>query len=298
MRRQTGRNVVAHVWPGLAGRMTAPPMAYYGGKTRLAQRIAGLLPAHEHYVEPFAGSLAVLLAKRPSRMETVNDLDHLLMTFWRVLRDRPQELARACALTPHSRAEHRAACAAEVAGLDDIEQARVVWTMISQGRGGALQKTSGWRMFVDPAGSSIGMPGYLEAYVQRMAEAAARLHCVSLECRPALDIIEQFGASPRCCLYVDPPYLGETRTRGGGGYRVEMKGADEHGDLLDALLACRAAVVLSGYPSDLYDAKLAHWCRIEIPTTSGQGRANAARTEVLWSNRNIDPHPMLDFDLS
>ena len=153
-------------------------------------------------------------------------------------------------------------------------------------------------MFVDPAGSSIGMPGYLEAYVQRMAEAAARLHCVSLECRPALDIIEQFGASPRCCLYVDPPYLGETRTRGGGGYRVEMKGAAEHGDLLDALLACRAAVVLSGYPSDLYDAKLAHWCRIEIPTTSGQGRANAARTEVLWSNRNIDPHPMLDFDLS
>jgi len=277
--------------------MTAPPLAYHGGKTRLADRIAELLPAHDHYVEPFAGSLAVLLAKKPSRMETVNDLDHLLMTFWRVLRDRPLEMARVCALTPHSRAEHRAACAAEVAELDDLEQARVVWTMISQSRGGALQKTSGWRMFVDPAGSSIGMPGYLEAYVQRMAEAASRLHRVSLECRPALDIIDQYGASPRCCLYVDPPYLGSTRTRGGGGYRLEMKGADEHGDLLDALLACRAAVVLSGYPSDQYDTKLANWCRIEIPTTSGQGRVNLARTEIIWSNRDIDPQPMLfDFD--
>ena len=84
-----------------------PPFAYYGGKTTLAPAIAELLPPHEHYVEPFAGSLAVLLAKRPSRAETVNDLDGDLVTFWRVLRDRPEDFERVCALTPHSRAEYR-----------------------------------------------------------------------------------------------------------------------------------------------------------------------------------------------
>lgn len=52
-----------------------PPMAYFGGKTKLARRIAARLPQHEHYVEPFAGSLAVLLAKQPSRIETISDLD-------------------------------------------------------------------------------------------------------------------------------------------------------------------------------------------------------------------------------
>jgi DNA adenine methylase len=71
-----------------------PPMAYFGGKTKLARRIAARLPAHEHYVEPFCGSLAVLLAKAPARIETVSDLDGDLVTFWRVLREQPAQLAR------------------------------------------------------------------------------------------------------------------------------------------------------------------------------------------------------------
>lgn len=70
----------------------APPFTYFGGKQMLAGRIAALLPDHRHYVEPFAGSLAVLLAKPPSTLETVNDLDRDLMLFWRVLRDRPDVL--------------------------------------------------------------------------------------------------------------------------------------------------------------------------------------------------------------
>src|SRR5690625_2808765 len=82
-----------------------PPFPYFGGKTRLAGSIVYLLPQHDHYVEPFGGSLAVLLTKPRSRMETVNDLDGDLQTFWRVLRDQPSELARVCAMTPHSRAE-------------------------------------------------------------------------------------------------------------------------------------------------------------------------------------------------
>lgn len=89
----------------------------------LAPQIAALLPAHGHYVEPYCGSLAVLLAKQPSAHETVNDIDRRLVTFWRVLRERPGELARACALTPHSRIEHSAADPTE--DVDDLELARL-----------------------------------------------------------------------------------------------------------------------------------------------------------------------------
>src|SRR6059036_2058140 len=113
-------------------------MAYFGGKTLMADRIVALLPTHAHYVEPYAGSLAVLLAKKPSRMETVNDLDGQLMTFWRVLRDKPEQLMRACALTPHARNEHATAFGADPNGIDDVEIARLTWVKIAQGRSGTL----------------------------------------------------------------------------------------------------------------------------------------------------------------
>jgi hypothetical protein len=90
-----------------------PPLVYFGGKQTLAPRIAELLPDHLHYVEPYCGSLAVLLAKRPSRMETVNDLNQELVTFWRVLRERLADLEVVCSLTPHSRAEYEAVQLAE-----------------------------------------------------------------------------------------------------------------------------------------------------------------------------------------
>lgn len=266
-------------------------MAYFGGKTRLAAKIAALLPPHEHYVEPFAGSLAVLLAKPPSRIETVNDIDGGLMCFWRVLRDRPTELARVCALTPHSRAEHAAAATSFDDALDELERARRVWVQISQSRTGTLRKT-GWRYYIDPSGTHTSMPGYLEAYVERMAAAAERLHKVGLECRPALEVIAAYGTFEAVCLYVDPPYLGSTRHR---NYRFEMTSKSEHTELLEALLGARAAVVVSGYSNELYDAALGGWWRIEIPTMSGHARCDQARTEVIWSNRPLG-HPSL-FDL-
>lgn len=265
-----------------------PPFAYYGGKTSLADAIVALLPSHTHYVEPFAGSLAVLLAKPRSKMETVNDLDKDLMTFWQVLRDQPDELARRMALTPHSRAEHTASYALDSA--DDIERARRVWVLLSQGRGSTLRKT-GWRFYRDPAGSSCSMPDYLTAYVDRVPPAAARLHGVSLECRDALEVVREYGKHPNVLLYCDPPYLATSRNS--TNYRHEMAAVDQHEDLAAALHDCEATVVLSGYHSPLYDDLYAGWARVEMSAWTGNGiRGEATKTagdrvEVLWSNRPL-----------
>ena len=64
-----------------------PPIGYHGAKTRIAREIVQLFPEHDGYVEPFCGSLSVLLAKPRARIEIVNDLDESIVTFWRVVRD-------------------------------------------------------------------------------------------------------------------------------------------------------------------------------------------------------------------
>ncbi|MGW0131929.1 DNA adenine methylase [Streptomyces sp. NPDC003299] len=257
------------------------PVPYFGSKQRIAPWIVSLLPPHEHYVEPFAGGLSVLLAKQRSPMETVNDLDGELMTFWRVLRDRPAELVRACALTPHSRAE-----LAETfePATDELELARRIWSRLAQGRSGTLRNT-GWRHYIDPAGSGTSMPGYLGAYVDRLAASAERLHAVSLESLPALTLIGKYGAHPDVLLYVDPPYLGTTRPW--SNYRVEMKSEGEHRELAAALADCKAAVVLSGYDSPLYAELYDGWHRYEQAAMTGNAKSGKTRTEVLWANRPL-----------
>lgn len=263
----------------------APPFVYYGGKTRVASRVADLLPEHDHYVEPFAGGLSVLLVKSRARMETVNDIDEQLVTFWRVLRDRPDDLMTAMALTPHSVVEVRSARDAFAEPLSELEVARRVWVRLSQARAG--RPATGFRQFVDPAGSRLSMPGYLSSYIGRVPACAERLAGVTLECRPALDVIVDYGRHPGCLLYCDPPYLATVRNS--TGYAHEMGGVQDHYDLACVLRECRAAVVVSGYDSAEYEDWYSGWYTHRIQAWTGTSQP---RVEVLWSNRPLGGHTL------
>lgn len=86
--------------------------------------------------------------------------------------------------------------------------------------------------------------------------------------------------------YVDPPYLPETRSPANKHdlkhrmYRHELT-PDDHRELLAFLCTLEGMVVLSGYPSPMYDDALAGWQRIE---TSALADGARPRTEVLWLN--------------
>ncbi|WP_078281694.1 DNA adenine methylase [Mycobacteroides franklinii] len=275
---------VGEQFPGSICQVTRSPVPYFGGKSWLAPRLAAVLPAHKHYIEVCGGSLAVLLAKKPSRQETVNDLDAVLMTFWRVLRDRPDELERVCSLTPHSRTER--ALAQEISSeLDDLEVARRVFVALTQGRSGSLTRT-GWRHDLRPV--STPMPVTLQRYAGRIALAAKRIQKVSLECRPAVELVSAYGGDRGNLLYVDPPYIVDPGIRRGGEYRVEMRSVGAHRELAEACVAADAAVVVSGYASQLWDGMLGGWYRYEIPMITSQGSGDGRRVEIVWSNRVLE----------
>src|SRR5690606_12218956 len=100
-------------------------ITYYGGKGRSWRRIIPHFPPHHTYVEPFGGAANVLLNKPPSAVEVYNDIDSNVVTIFRVLRDYPDELRRALALTPYSREEY-VRCLLRHDGIDDVEKARLL----------------------------------------------------------------------------------------------------------------------------------------------------------------------------
>lgn len=268
-------------------RQVKPPFAYYGGKTTLAPAIADLLPPHGHYVEPFAGSLAVLLVKAPSEMETVNDIDGDLMAFWRALRDQPEELYHACELTPHSRAELK--LSSVTTDIDDIERARRVWVRLTQSRSHSMKPTGWWQRKNAATGHSP--PMYIQSYATRMAASAQRLRLVSLECRDALDVIRDYGTEPSVCIYADPPYVGSTRAT---NYGHEMTEDAQHAEFAEVCNEAKANIVISGYASPLYDELFPGWHRTELKAPTKLSSETGA-TEVLWSNVPLGKQSAFDF---
>ena len=76
------------------------PFPWFGGKTKAAPAVWAALGNVDHYVEPFAGSLANLILRphEPNRTyhsETVNDLDGLLVNVWRSIQMSPEATAEA-----------------------------------------------------------------------------------------------------------------------------------------------------------------------------------------------------------
>ncbi|MCU8589344.1 DNA adenine methylase [Streptomyces sp. A13(2022)] len=282
-----------------------PPFPYYGAKGRLAPWIVGLLPReHRVYVEPFAGSAAVLFARsRPATHEILNDLDGNVATFFRVLRDRERELVRALTLTPYSREEYRAADLDT--DLDDLERARRFFVRTTQSfnaAGAAASKRASWSNGMRRGSSQATTVADL---VDRLYYVADRLRKVVIENRPAADVVTLYDA-PDVVVYCDPPYLDSTRTglraATPGDYSHDTCSEADHRQLAEVLHGCRSAVLLSGYGSPLYDELYADWARVEVsvqrPTTNRRGHTGSAGVEVVWSNRPLSQQPALFEDLA
>jgi DNA adenine methylase len=260
------------------------PVAWYGGKSRLSSWIAGLLPRHDTYIEVFGGGAAVLFAKPRARLEVYNDIDHGLVTFFRVLRERPAELQRALALTPYARAEYERCRDSWATVEDELERARR-WYVRTQ-MAFACSETRGWGFEVDGAHSGgTRASGYATAVdnLCRFAERLRRVQVDRLDWRACLDRYDRPGAA----FYLDPPYHPDTRGRyRHNGYRHDLD-ADAHEQLIARVRELEASVLVSGYRHPLYDRELeaAGFERHEFAHHSTAARARTgrgARTEVLW----------------
>jgi DNA adenine methylase len=275
-----------------------PPLKWHGGKHYLARRIVALMPKHLHYVEPFAGGLAVLLARDPNDptlwigtdgsnrgvSELVNDIDGRLMNFWRVLQGEETfaRFRRQVEAIPLSRPEWDDAHA-YVYGADAVADAVAFFVNCRQSLAGRQAGFTSLTRNRTRRQMNGNVSEWLSA-VEGLPLVHDRLRRVVVENQDAIELIQKEDTAGTL-FYCDPPYLHETRTAKKVYGAHEMSEAD-HRRLLEVVKGCKGKVILSSYSSSLYNDMLRDWRRdeIKIANHAAGGKTKRTMVEVVWFN--------------
>lgn len=296
----------------------AAPFPYFGGKRRAAPRIWQALGDPSGYVEPFAGSAAVLLA-RPAftgrRVETLNDADGWLVNCWRAIQISPDAVA-AAAWGPVAEIDYHA----RLAWLQERRTPDLVaWLEGDPEHHDA--KAAGWWLYVlacgigDPfgpgpwrvvdchlrkvgnagrgvnrelphlgnAGRGVNREDNLRAYMRALADRLQRVRitCGSWErvVKPSVTRSGTGGDGTRA-IFLDPPYA-----TSGDLYAESSEGVAEAVRAWCLTAPRDLRVILCGYDSE-HDALLAHgWNVTEGKAGGGAGYSvnpTNGRRERLW----------------
>ena len=270
---------------------------YFGGKFSYVDDIYPYFPAEfEHMCELFSGSAALSLNYKPTRplIRTLNDLNGDVTTFFRVLRDRPQELIELLLLTPVAEMEYNN-CWEQHA--DDLEQARRFYVRVRQSFFGlgAQRKNKGWHMAKSKAnsngGESVSRWNNSIPKLMEIAELlASNFQILSGDYKDVITKIDTMGAF----FYADPPYPPKTRTSS-NDYKHEFDN-DQHKVLAEHLHSVKGKAMISSYESELYDKLYCDWSYIKLPQ-----KLNGIRTkkqqECIWFNYPINETNKAQFSL-
>ena len=257
-----------------------PPVKWHGGKRYLAKRIIEFFPPHRIYLEPFGGGASVLLNKMPVDVETYNDLDWRITRLFRVLRDSGEEFVRRIRFTPYSQIEFERAegYPEDISDVDKAVSDFIRWRQSFGGKGESWSYTT--------SRARGGMAGDVNAWwtaIEQLPEIIDRLRRVQIICQSAFEAIPRFDHAEGL-IYCDPPYVHASRSSP-NVYQAEMTD-DDHRQLASILHSCKAKVVLSGYPSNLYNELYADWKRVDfdIANHAAGGRKKNRETECIWLN--------------
>lgn len=258
------------------------PFKWVGGKSRLRKQIISLLPKHTCYVEPFSGAAWVLFGKPPSDVEILNDIDQEVITFFRVVKEKPNELIESFEWELVSRAEFQRLASLDPTQLTDVQRAHRFYYLIMAGWGGEL-KYPRFQTSISDGGHGNRLIGALETLKERIAPVHQRLKTVIIENLRWQDCIERYDR-PNVVMYIDPPYPDN-----GVNYAYNMRGWDEHQELADRLHQSDCKWILSSYDipkiRELYPENYV----VEVQSASGMkakknGSERVINKEVLITN--------------
>jgi len=223
------------------------------------------------YCEPYTGSLEVFLSRQQAPVEAINDIDHRIINFYRVLQNEQalEQFIEMLDNTTYSCTDF--ARATEILRGLPVEQ-------------GAKEIVSYRKHTIVPAPLEIPAPlphvvdvekawAFFVLCNQRVPPCALanrfetfreRLRCVMVDCIDAFAFI-RYWDSPNSVMYVDPPCIK-------GDANI-----DYHGELVDLLLTLKGAAVVSHYSHPIYERLTeSGWVKHELSFYSS--------VECVWRN--------------
>lgn len=251
-----------------------------GSKIRAAGRLVERIPEHQHYIEVFGGSLALLFAKEPSALETVNDIDQDLINFWLVCRESPDELIDKLMLTPYSRALYERWKREPLPENDRIERAARWFYLSCAAFAGNMG--SGWSYLRIKSTCNVPPPERFRRKIARVKSAFHRLANVQIECADFREMIARYGNSEDNFLYLDPPYIHLK------WYAHNLEEAD-HIEMAEMCNASRARIMISYQDKPILARLYKGWSRAEYSSVKTSANTNPGgkkplRTEVVMTN--------------
>ena len=209
------------------------PLAWLGGKSRLADQIIERMPAHQTYCEVFAGAAWVLFKKPPAKVEIINDINRELTNLYRCVKHHLGELVAQFRWMLVSRDDFDAFLQMPPDSLTDIQRAARFFYLAKTSFGARINKpTFGI--------AATGAPRLnLLRIEEELSDAHVRLARVFVENKPYDQVIQRFD-KPGTLFYVDPPYWGNEKDYGEG-----LFSRDDFGRLAGLLGACKGKFILS-----------------------------------------------------
>lgn len=265
-----------------------PPIKWHGGKHYLAAWIISLMLKHHHYVEPFAGGLAVLLRKDPVGIsEVVNDLNGELMNFYSVLQGEKSfaKFNRRVNVIPFAREEWKESKQEEFEESTPSRVTRALRFFVCNrmSLAGRMTDFTGVTKTRTRGGMNAEVNAWMGA-VEGLPEFHARIKRVLIENRPAIDLMQNHDVKGSL-MYCDPPYPSSTRSSP-SVYEYEMSDKDHRAFLARAKSLKHAKIMISSYPSVMYTTALKDWNQHEfdIANNAAGGKTKARKTEVVFMN--------------
>lgn len=253
------------------------PIKWAGGKSRFRKRIVSLLPEHTCYAEPFCGAAWVLFAKPPSEVEVINDINSELTTFFKVLKNQPDQFIDSFEFELVSREQFNKYAEMnedQISSLSDVERAHRFFYLIMAAWGGELNYPR-MQVSVTDGGHGNRLFGAIEHIKQRIMPVYQRLKTVIIENQDWTKIFSIYD-SPTTFFYVDPPY-----PQNGVNYLHNMRSWNDHKRLAGVLASTQGKWLLSSYDNEEVRNLYTDFNIIPVQAASGMKVKKGSKERVI-----------------